>query len=469
MANVLIIDDNVDMCRTLTRRLDREGKYSVVSSHTLGDGLKKAKAGDFDVIFLDVMMPDGNGLDILPDLRHAASSPEVIIITGKGESKGAAIALEAGAWDYVPKGSSLDMLILPLERALQYRLERLRASATRSLIRDKIIGVSRMINACLDIVAKAAATDTNVLIVGETGVGKELFARAIHENSRRNNNDMVVVDCAGVPETLIESTLFGHERGAFTGAEKARIGLIKEADGGTLFLDEVGELTPSFQKTFLRVLQEKTFRPVGGEKEIRSDFRVVAASNKSLDALVKNGTFREDLLFRLNTIVLKIPPLREHPEDIKPIAAHQVAQICDKLGIATKGISLEFMEALIAYSWPGNIRELIHTLERAITMAGIEAILFPQFLPSQIRLKLVEKMLAASTATADNPTAALSSSNLPNFKKFREAEHNQIERQYLIRLLGAVDYNLITACEISGLSRSQLYKLLKKHGISFKE
>ncbi|MDY6852188.1 MAG: sigma 54-interacting transcriptional regulator, partial [Thermodesulfobacteriota bacterium] len=280
MSKVLIIDDDEMIVDLLSRMVGHMG-HEALSALTLKEGLAKASSEPIDVVFLDVWMPDGNGLEMLPVIRETPSLPEVIIITGAGEAKGAELAIKSGAWDYIQKGTgTLESMMLPLNRALAYRKEKTTKRSPKVLNRVGIVGESRLIRGCLELVSQAAGSETNVLITGETGTGKELFARAIHENSARAGKSLVVVDCTALPGSLVEGLLFGHEKGAFTGAEKAQEGLIAQADGGTLFLDEIGELPLLTQKAFLRVLQERRFRLLGGQKEIESDFRLVAATNR---------------------------------------------------------------------------------------------------------------------------------------------------------------------------------------------
>ena len=283
MAEILVIDDDELLCYMMTAQIRSMG-HKVVYAFTLADGLMQIRSKSFDVIFLDVMLPDGNGLFALTVIKEIPDAPEVIIITSEGDPNGVEIALKGGAWDYIEKPPSLKNLTLPLNRALQYRNEKQRAKSSRSPINVQgIVGASPQLQAAIELLTQAANSDANVLITGETGTGKELFARAIHENSRRKESNLVVVDCASLPETLVESLLFGHEKGAYTGADRAGEGLVSQAHKGTLFLDEVGELPPQMQKAFIRVLQERRFRPLGGKKEISSDFRLVAATNRDLD------------------------------------------------------------------------------------------------------------------------------------------------------------------------------------------
>jgi len=273
------------------------------------------------------------------------------------------------------------------------------------------------------------------------------------------------VDCAALKESLAESILFGYEKGAFTGAERSRGGLIEQADGGTLFLDELGELPLSLQKTFLRVLQERRFRPLGGSKEIESNFRLIAATNRNLDDMVEAGLFRNDLLFRVRSLVLDIPPLRDRSEDIGEIAIYHVAKICRRSGIDLKGFSAEFLESLCAYQWPGNVRELVNTLERAIAAALSVPTLFKKHLPDTIRGKLARN--AVSRLSQDIGSASIDAKQpLPKLKDLREAAYAKIEKQYLQELLAATGEDMKQACEISGLGRARLYQLISKYRVS---
>lgn len=298
MPNVLIVDDDQQLCLFLSKLVAKQG-HSGIMAHSIRDALAKSRSGDFDLVLLDLDLPDGNGLSALADIRSAPSSPEVIIITGTGNIEGAELAFKYGAWDFIPKPPNPNEVILSITRAFEYRYEKQAVQKPRLLAREGIVGEAPALKTALELIAQAAANDISVLITGETGTGKELTARAIHGNSTRADGPFIVVDCASLPESLIESTLFGHEKGAFTGATEKRAGLIKQAEGGTLFLDEVGELPSAMQKKFLRVLQEHRFRPIGGSKEDHSDFRLVAATNRDLDRIVAENKFRQDLLYRL--------------------------------------------------------------------------------------------------------------------------------------------------------------------------
>jgi two-component system NtrC family response regulator len=297
--------------------------------------------------------------------------------------------------------------------------------------------------------------------------GKELFAWATHNNSSRADKNFVVVDCASLPETLVESTLFGHERGAYTGAEKSQIGLVKQADGGTLFLDEVSQLPSSTQGSFLRVLQERRFRPVGGVHEVSSDFRLIAATNQNLNEMVQRGEFRKDLLFRLQTIAIELPPLRNRPEDIKYLAIYHISGLCERYGIGMKEFSAEFLDVFMNYYWPGNVRELVNALEKAIIASRYEPVLYPKHLPMQIRIQVARETVSRGDSQESPLKSGLQTpQSLPRLKDYRSAGMAQMEKKYLKDLLDLTGGNLSEAMRISGLSRSRLYGLLKKYQFS---
>ncbi|MEW6488275.1 MAG: sigma-54 dependent transcriptional regulator [Thermodesulfobacteriota bacterium] len=464
MARILIIDDDPLFCDLLLRQCARLG-HEARCAHTLAEGFSQADRELPDVVFLDVMLPDGNGLQAIPRLRQLPSAPEVVIVTGAGDPDGAELAITSGAWDYVEKGDSFQAVVLALTRAVQYHLEKSAPSKTRLLEREGILGDSPPLRDCLRLLARAADSETNVLVTGETGTGKELFAWAVHRNSRRAKGNFVVVDCTALPETLVEGMLFGHRKGAFTGATEDRIGLVKQADGGTLFLDEVSEMPLSLQKTFLRALQERRFRPVGAEREVTSDFRLVAATNRDLDDLVRQGTFREDLLFRLRGFALHLPPLRERGADVRELARRHVARLCERDGLATKGFSPDFFPTLERHTWPGNVRELVQALERAVAAAGDPPTRIPVHLPPEVRVRAARAALTpkARSAPAQAPAPVVSNNGaLPTLKEFRETT----TAEYLSALVQTAGRDPRNACRVSGLSRSRLYELLQKHELS---
>ncbi len=471
MGNVLIIDDDEMMCKAMSALIKQMG-HDVTYALNLNDGLGQALAKAFDVVFLDVRMPDGNGLDLLPKIKGTSSGPEVIIITASGDPDGAELAIRSGAWDYIEKTSSIKEMLLPLTRALQYQRDKLSRMPPVALKRERIIGSSPKMKACFDQMAQAAVGDANVLITGETGTGKELFALAIHDNSPRADRDFVVVDCAALPKTLVESVLFGHEKGVFTGADSAQEGLIKQADGGVLFLDEVGELPMVTQRAFLRVLHERHFRPIGAKKEIESNFRLIAATNRDLDQMMESGAFRKDLLYRLRSLTIELPPLRERPEDIKGLARYHVTRLCDRYGTETKGFSPEFFDVLESYYWPGNVRELVNTLDAALAKAGGDPVLFSKHLPIQIRVRKTRASISRDESGTGplkggaDPACVKESADpagaLPTLRDFRKT----LEKQYLQDLILLTGHDIKKVCRISGLSRSRLYELLAKYTIS---
>ncbi len=459
MANILIIDDDQSVTQMLSRVVSEMGhKVSVAS--TVSEGLEIASSASFDVVFLDVMLPDGNGLELIDTLRGIESPPEIIIITGAGDPDGAELAIRNGAWDYIEKPLTVSVVSLPLLRALQYRESKVTSKKPVPLKLDGFIGSSKRIKSCIETLAHAAASEANVLITGETGTGKELFSRGIHSNSRRSCENFVTVDCAALPSTIVESVLFGHEKGAFTGANSFQTGLVKQADGGTLFLDEVGELPLSVQKAFLRVIQERSFRPVGGKQELKCDFRLIAATNRNLEEMVKSGDFRKDLLFRLRSIHIHLPVLRERPDDIKDLVIYFLNHFCERYGMGMKGFTPEFIDSFCAYEWPGNVRELKHALESALAAAGDDPTLFPQHLPANIRIHLARKGLCRKKEKekiAQLPKA---------FKESRQFAIEATENLYLQDLMSFTLWDVKKACHISCLSRPRLYGLLQKYGVT---
>jgi two-component system NtrC family response regulator len=458
MGKVLIIDDNEFNTEALCDMVSSMG-HEVICTYTAEEGLRAAHSHSFDVVFLDVQLPDGNGLMLLPSIHATPSAPEVIIITGFGSPDGAELAIKNGAWDFIEKPVERNLIELPLVRALQYREAKKQKQTSLILKREGIVGSGPIMGICMELIAQAAASDANVLITGETGTGKELFAQAIHNNSSRVAMPFVTVDCASLPPTIIESILFGHEKGAFTGADRIQEGLIKQADGGTLFLDEVGDLPLSAQKAFLRILQEHRFRPLGAKREVKSEFRVIAATNRNLNTMVQGGKFREDLLFRLRAFTIELPPLRERLGDIKELIFYYVNKICARHDKEVKGFSPEFFEVLCAYDWPGNIRELVNTLESALAAALHETILYPKHLPTHIRVRLIRDSVSNK---ADITLPPVKTATL---KERRDSVFAREERQYLQELMTMTGGNIREACEISGLRRARLYQLIKKHGI----
>lgn len=479
MSKILIIDDDFEVCETMESLITRLSHECDIA-HSLDEGLRLVRQADYDVVFLDVRLPDGNGLDILPQLMELPLPPEVIILTGKGDPDGAELAIQGGVWDYLLKPSSVREISLTLGRALKYRDEKAGKNAGQSLDLSNVVGTSSGIQASLRLLGQAARSDSNVLITGETGTGKELFASTVHDNSKRHSGQFVVVDCAGLTESLVESTLFGHRKGAFTGAQDDRIGLVKLADGGTLFLDEVGEMPLSIQKAFLRVLQERTFRPVGDTREQTSDFRLLAATNRDLDDMVEKGEFRSDLLFRIKTMRIHLPPLRLRTTDVRALAVFHIKKLCAQYGMAPKSYGSDFFSALESYDWPGNVRELFNILERAVVASGNEKTLYAMHLPRTLRIVVAKaqiKNMTGSEIVEEGADASCSTGvrkigqgifedifeeKLPSLRDFK----GTAEKVYLGELIRQCDGELPKILEASKLSRSHFYSLLKKYGLS---
>jgi len=484
MAKILIIDDD-EQIRQVCRLVFEGMGHEVHAAPTLTRGLAAVKDGDFDVVYLDVDLPDGIGLNAVSSITEGERAPEVIIFTGASYPNGAELAIQNGAWDYIEKPATEDVMSLPLIRALQYRKEKFSHHApTVALKRDRIIGQSPVIAKCLDFIAQAANSEANTLITGETGTGKELFARAIHENSPRADGPFVVVDCSILTETLIESVLFGHAKGAFTGAEKKSEGLIRQAHGGTLFLDEVGELPFAMQKAFLRVLQERRFRPVGAKEEESSDFRLVAATNKDLPAMAAEGRFRSDLLFRLHTMHIAIPSLRERDEDIRELTLYYTHFFCRKYNVPLKGFSPEFFDFMLEYDWPGNVRELVNTVENIVVRARLDPTLYPKHMPSEIRIHGMGgpggrkngqgNGLGPLAGPGENGGAEIGEAAPLGQEPGEQVEllipfddyKRQTEKNYFQAVMTHCHGDIRQACDLSQLGKQSLYRYLRIHGIS---
>jgi len=461
MSRILIIDDEPILCKYLSDVL-RIAKHEAHHVHTLKDGIALLSQDFFDVVFLDVQLPDGNGLNSLMQMRGAPSSPEIIIITGAADQAGAEAAIKNGAWDYIQKPFSAAQVNDCMSSVLQYQREKADRSSQKMIVHN-IVGDSPEMKLCFAQLAPVAFSDGSVLITGETGTGKELFARAIHDNSKRKNNNFITVDCAVLSESLVESTLFGHEKGAFTSAETSQEGLVNQAHRGTLFLDEVGELPLSVQRAFLRVIQEHRFRPVGGRDEVKSEFRLIAATNRNLDQMVEQGTFRHDLLYRLRSSLIELPPLRDRSGDIKALTAYYLKNLSDHYRINEKKVSADFMAILTKYHWPGNVRELINALDKSISTAHDCSTLFSMHLPTNIRIKVTQSSVESATEYCTEPKIRNNPADpMTDLKDMLTSA----EKKYLRKLISYTNGNMKEICQISGLSRSRVYERLKKYAIS---
>jgi len=372
-ARILVVDDERSMQEFLEIFFRSEG-YEVVTAGDVQSARLHLEGDEFDVVITDIKMPDGSGLDLLHAAHEISPETMLIMITAFASTETAIAAMKQGAYDYITKPFKVDEIRIVVEKALEKRLlatenRRLR-SELRSRVRDRsIVGSSEPMQRVYELISQVANTKANVVITGESGTGKEMVARAIHEGGERGSQPFVVVNCAAIPENLLESELFGHVKGAFTGAVQSKTGLFEAAGGGTLFLDEVGELPLSLQVKLLRAIQEKTFRRVGATRDQSADVRIVAATNRLLDEDVKAGRFREDLYYRLNVIEIPLPPLRERPDDIALLIDHFIEKYARELGKEATGCSEEAMKKLIRYRFPGNVRELENVIERAVALS----------------------------------------------------------------------------------------------------
>ncbi len=374
MAFILLVDDQSSMRLTLTALLKSAG-HTLAQSATGADALDKISKNDFDVVITDLKLDTISGMDVLRAAKTQNPQTEVIMLTGYGSIESAVAAMKAGAIDYLTKPVDNEELTLALGRAQERQQLKSEVARLRSVIAKEqkfdpgnIVASSPAMKEVLEMVARVAPTDATVLVQGESGTGKELIARAMHQNSKRKDGAFIPINCGALPENLLESELFGHVKGAFTGAHQNKKGLFEEADGGTLFLDEIGEMSPVTQVKLLRVLQDSEVRRVGANLGVKVDVRVVAATNQRLQERIKNNEFREDLYYRLQVIPIFLPPLRERKEEILPLVNHYLQSIAVKMNKAVQGLSPECEQALLDYSWPGNIRELINAVERAVIL-----------------------------------------------------------------------------------------------------
>lgn len=375
---ILLVDDDADMVSLIRQELAHHG-FEVIPARSGAEGLQALRDHPVDVVVTDLRMQDTDGMEILRVATEIQPDAKVIMITAFGSISSAIGAMRAGAFDYLSKPLEIEELVLAVQKAMEdTRLRRenvlLRGEVERRYQFDNLIGASPSMEAVFDLIKRVAASDINVLITGESGTGKELVAKAIHYNSGRRRSRFVPINCAGIPETLLESELFGYVRGAFTGATTSRKGLLEEAHGGTLFLDEIAEMPMLLQAKLLRVLEDKAVRPLGSNRSSVIDFRVIAATNKDPRAQVAAGAFREDLFFRLNVASIRLPPLRERGEDLRLLVRHFIGKHAAAQGRPVTGIGREALTLLEAYPWPGNVRELENAIERAVAFAESETI-----------------------------------------------------------------------------------------------
>jgi two-component system nitrogen regulation response regulator NtrX len=450
MANehILIVDDERAIQASLRGVLEDEG-YRVSAVGSAEEAVARAQDEPPDLVFLDIWMPGMDGLEALAEIKRLHPETAVVMISGHGTIETAVKATKLGAYDFIEKPLSLEKTLLAAARALEHgRLERENRDLREQLERgQQIVGRSRLIEALRQEIAIAAPTNGRVLIQGENGSGKELVARAIHAQSARRDGPFVEVNCAAIPEELIESELFGHERGAFTGALARRRGRFELAHGGTLFLDEVGDMSLKTQAKVLRVLEEQAFERVGGKETIRVDVRVLAASNQNLQDQIAQGRFREDLFYRLAVIPIEVPPLRQRHEDIPLLVEHFIRLFSGENAKRPKTISVEALAYFLSYDWPGNVRELRNMVERLVIMTPGDVI-GPEALPPPLRPR--------------DPAGEEDSQRERTLKEAREA----FERAYILSELRLLDWNMTKTAQKLGIERSHLYRKLKIYGIT---
>ncbi|MEZ4453206.1 MAG: sigma-54 dependent transcriptional regulator [Nannocystaceae bacterium] len=451
-TTILVVDDDRAMCDLLATELRRAGYGSLIASST-ADALALLREQRVDVVVTDLRMPGRSGAELCREIVQEWPTIPVIVMTGFGSMEAAIEAIRAGAYDFLTKPFPFEKLKVALDRALQHaamhaELRRLRKQTRTTPGLDVITGASPAMERVFDLVERIAPADASVLLTGESGTGKEMVARAIHHLSRRSQGPFVALNCAAIPEPLFENELFGHVRGAFTGAERDRVGLLRQAHGGTLFLDEVGEMPASAQPKLLRVLQEGRVRPVGSDTESRIDVRLVVATNRDLAGDVASGKFRADLYYRLAVITIQLPPLRERGDDVLLLAEHFLDTLADDAGKPRPEIGDDAAARLLGYSWPGNVRELRNWMEYGLAMVDGN-VLHAAHLPQT----------AAALDTLAPPSRG------PRAPSSAELEPlDAVERRHILKVLAAVDGNKSQAAKILGIDRKTLLSRLHRYG-----
>ncbi len=444
-GSILIVDDDRNLLELMRMRLE-SANYEVTTAQDEQEAKDAAKIGVFDLAVIDLQLVHQDGISLMEELRVTCPDLPVIILTAHGSIESAVEAMKRGAHTYLTKPFDARELLLHIQRALENRRLSSEVNRLKDLLGERydfhnIVARSEKMQQVLETVTHIAATESTVFIHGESGTGKELIARAIHLASGRRDKPFVAVNCAALPETLLESELFGHEKGAFTGAIKSSRGLFVQAQEGTIFLDEIGDMPLSIQAKFLRVLQERQFHPVGGEGPVQVDVRVIVATNKDLEEGVRQGVFRDDLYYRIHVIPIELPPLRERKEDIPLLADHFLKKYGSQMNKKVKGLTSAAVQKLMAHEWPGNVRELENTVEYAVAMTRDDMIAEDLILPSK----------SAPEGEAVKP--------------LKEAK-DSFEKSYLIHLLQLTNGIVSSAAAMAGKYRADFYNLLKKHGIN---
>jgi len=449
---ILVIDDEEDMLENCARILKRNNYECITTSNALeaSELVSKEKPA---IVITDLMMPGKDGMELLKELRDIDPSLIVIVFTAYASVSAAVDAMKEGAFDFIPKPFSADQLVVSINRAIkQRRLEKenenLRTQIESTYGFDKMIGNSNAITKVFDFIKKVARTEANILIYGESGTGKELTARSLHLNSNRKDNAFVPVDCVALSENLLESELFGHEKGSFTGAHAAKSGLFEVADTGTIYFDEIAKMNVATQSKLLRVLQEKQFRRVGGNSLINVDIRVISTTNIDLNKAISDGNFLEDLFWRLNVITIELPPLRERKEDIELLTHHFMKIYSEKNNKNIKGIKKETIDMMTKYNWPGNVRELQNVIERATSLTE-SSYINPADLP---------KHMFADSDEGDYMKHL-------SFKAAKKKWLESFEKKYFTDMLNESRGNISKAARKAGIDRKTVYRIMKKHGL----
>ena len=458
-VNILVVDDEEVVLESCERALKGQG-YKVAKAQNVDLALSQLKQHPFNVVIVDLVMPKKGGMDLLKIIKQNHPAIQAIMITGYSSINTAVESIKIGAFDYLAKPFTPSELVMTVQKALEEKGRTVfpniaERDLSGQMIFDNIIGNSPKMIEVFKLVSKVAATDTTVLIIGESGTGKELVARAIHNNSARKDANFVVVDCLSLTPTLLESELFGHIKGSFTGATSTKAGFFEVANRGTLFLDEIGDLNFDLQGKLLRVIQERKYIPVGGTDPKETDIRLITATNKNLKKMVETGTFREDLFYRLYVVPIFMPPLRERKEDIPILIEHFLKRFSERHKRPALKLSDKAVRCLLNYEWPGNIRELENTMERAVVSAeGAE--IMPQDLPSAIQKKAAEAQ-------------GMQPENIEELKRIKkqlkEKAIEDIEKEFVISSLSGNDWNVSKAAKAVGMQRTNFYRLIRKYNI----
>jgi DNA-binding NtrC family response regulator len=456
LCHILVVDDSPLMLQLISEGLEYAG-YAVDSAAGANEAFSKASHNKYDLVITDLVMPQIDGMGVLAHFTERYPETLVIVLTGYATIETAVQAMKKGAFDYLTKPAQMEEIVLVLKRAQELIALRTENVLLRTQLEahyrfDKLIGQSQPMQALYKMIKRVAKTDSTVLILGESGTGKELIANAIHDNSERKDRPFVPINCGAIPEELMESELFGHEKGAFTGAIKERKGRFELANGGTIFLDEIGEMSPKLQVKLLRVLQERKFERIGSSRTIEVDVRVIAATNKNLEQCVAEGKFREDLFYRLNVIPFHVPPLREREGDIPLLVHYFLRQHCQKKELPGKSLSKAAIESLQQYDWPGNVRELENVIERLVILTDGDEIQLDD---------LPQRMRRQETVTT-RPFLVLGIEGI-DLKKTLDDLENQLILEALNRSLGVKN----KAAKLLGLNRTTLIEKMKKKQINY--